>query len=111
MAQPTRSTARPTSTAPRSATPPTEAPGAPTTKIDEALATFLAAGFYALAKTRSGNSFEGAFGAALTRNSQSKTITDGKWHFSPSPAQFVVAQAQRAGLVEGDVLARLGVKS
>lgn len=85
-------------------------PGAPARKMDEATATLFAALFVALANSRGGDSFGTAFGKALTRSGESKTITDGKMHYAPTPAQFVVARAQRAGIVEGDVLARLGTK-
>lgn len=85
-------------------------PGAPARKMDESVATFVAALFVALANSRGGDSFGTAFGKALTRNGESKTINDGKMHYAPTPAQQVVARAQRAGLVEGDVLARLGTK-
>lgn len=85
-------------------------PGAPARKMDEATATLFAALFVALANSRGGDSFGAAFSKALTRNGESKTVTDGKMHYAPTPAQQVVARAQRAGLVEGDVLARLGTK-
>ena len=86
-------------------------PGAPARKLDEATATLFAALFVALAKSRGGDSFEVAFSKALTRLAASKTVTDGKMHYAPTPAQFVVARAQAAGIVEGDVLGRLGAKS
>ena len=85
-------------------------PGAPARRVDEATATLFAALFVALANSRGGDSFETAFSRALTRLGESKTVTDGKMHYAPTPAQFVVSRAQRAGLVEGDVLARLGTK-
>lgn len=85
-------------------------PGAPARKMDEATATLFAALFVALANSRGGDSFGTAFGKALARNGESKTFTDGALHYAPTPAQQVVARAQRAGLVEGDVLARLGTK-
>ena len=112
MPTPARST-RPASAAPRSATPSTPAaPGAPATKIDEALATFLAANFLALAKSASGEcSFEIGFSRALSQIGEAKTVTDGKQHYAANAAQRVIATAQAAGLVEGDVLTRLGVKS
>lgn len=109
--QPTRPT-RPASTAPRSATSTTTTePGAPAKPLDEATATLLAALFLALAKSRGGDSFETAFSRALTRLGESKTVTDGKLHYAPTPAQFVVSRAQAAGIVEGDILGRLGAKS
>ena len=70
-----------------------------------------AALFLALAKSRGGDSFETAFSRALTRLGESKTVTDGKLHYAPTPAQFVVSRAQAAGIVEGDILGRLGAKS
>ena len=92
-------------------TPPHASPeqadhGAPTRPLDEATATFVAACFLALATGDCG--FEVAFSRALTSTGATKTITDGREHYAPSAAQRVVARAQRAGLVEGDVLARLG---
>ena len=112
MAIPATRTTRPASTAPRSTTTSTPAePGAPTKKLDEATATLFAALFIALAKSRGGDSFETAFCRALTRLGESKIVSDGKMHYSPTPAQFVVSRAQAAGIVEGDVLGRLGAKS
>ena len=55
-------------------------------------------------------SFETAFYQALARIGEAKTVTDGKMHYAANAAQRIVAHAQQAGLVEGDVLARLGVK-
>lgn len=111
MAIPATHSTRPASTVQHSSSQTTKEPGAPAKPLDEATATVFAALFIALAKSRGGDSFETAFGKALTRNGMSKTITDGKWHFAPTPAQQVVSRAQAAGLVEGDVLARLGVES
>ena len=103
---------RPASTAPRSTTTSTPAePGAPARPLDEATATLFAGLFIALAKSRAGDSFETAFSKAMKRFGMTKTITDGKLHFAPTPAQRVVAAAQAAGIVEGDVLGRLGAKS
>ena len=85
--------------------------GAPTRPFDEAAATLISALFLALANSRAGDcGFEVAFSRALTSPAEAKTVTDGRAHYAPSAAQRVVARAQRAGLVEGDVLARLGAK-
>ena len=85
-------------------------PGAPARKMDEATATFFAALFIACSSPfTTTNGRVVAFGAALRRPGETKTITDGKMHYSPSPAQEIVARAQQAGLVEGDILKRLRV--
>jgi len=78
--------------------------------LNENLATFLAA--LAIACSEPYTTTTGrvvAFGKALRSPGESKTITDGKMHIAPSPAQEIVARAQQAGLVAGDVLKRLGV--
>ena len=87
------------------------AAGAPAKKLDEATATFLAA--LALIDNRPGTSptaKAASFNSALRHPGVSKDTTTNKVVHSPSPAQLIVHSAQKAGLVEGDVFKRLGVK-
>lgn len=104
---------RPASTAPRSTTSTTTTePGAPATRLDEALATFLAGLAIACsAPWTSADGFVVNFGKALRSHGGTKLITEGKVRHSPSAAQQLVARAQAAGLVEGDVMARLEVEA
>ena len=83
--------------------------GAPVKKLDEATALFLTALRFIPAEASSTAKVL-AFLAGIkvreySRDSVNKTTT-----FHPSPVQQIVAAAQQAGLVEGDIMSRLTVK-
>lgn len=85
--------------------------GAPVKKLDEATALFLTA--LRFIPTDAGTTTNAKILAFLggikvrecSRDSVNKTTT-----FCPSPVQQIVAAAQQAGLVEGDVMSRLTVE-
>ena len=84
--------------------------GAPAKKLDEATATFLAALMFA--PRDPGASKEArilAITGALKHRDFSRDSVAGTTTYSPSLAQQVVAAAQRAGIVDGDVMSRLTV--
>ena len=90
---------------------PTPAAGAPAKKLDEATATYFAA--LHLMGSNPGASIEAQttlFSSALRHTGAAKDIVTGQIAYSPSPAQRIVHLAQKAGLVEGDVFKRLGIK-
>ena len=85
--------------------------GAPAKALDEATATFLAA--LAFAPSDPGASSTAkllAITGALRHRDYTRDSVSGTTTYAPSLAQQVVAAAQRAGLVEGDVMSRLTVK-
>lgn len=83
--------------------------GAPVKKLDEATALFLTALRFIPAEGSSTAKFlaflSGIKVREYSRDSVHKTTT-----FHPSPVQQIVATAQQAGLVEGDIMSRLTVK-
>lgn len=87
------------------------AAGAPAKKMDEATATYLAA-LYIMGQRPYSTSArqELDFAGALRHETVTKDVVADKVIHSPSQAQRMVHVAQRAGLVEGDVYARLGIK-
>lgn len=85
--------------------------GAPAKKLDEATATFLAA--IALAPRDPAASSEArllAITGALKHRNYTRDAVAGTTTYAPSLAQQVVAAAQAAGIVDGDVMRRLTVK-
>lgn len=85
--------------------------GAPVKKLDEATALFMTALRFIPAEAEASSTAKFlAFLAGIkvreySRDSVNKTTT-----FHPSPVQQIVAAAQQAGLVEGDIMSRLTVR-
>ena len=85
--------------------------GAPEKKLDEATATFFAALLFAPRDPGASNmQILLAIVGALKHRDYTRDSVAGTTTYAPSLAQQVVAAAQRAGLVEGDVMSRLTVK-
>ena len=87
------------------------AAGAPAKRIDEALAAYRAA--LHLMSSNPGASLDSqttVFSAALRHANVTRDVVANRIVHSPSAAQRVVHLAQKAGLVEGDVFARLGIR-
>ena len=85
--------------------------GAPPKKLEEATATFLAGIIFGITETKASSEARllAIIGAFKHRNFTRDTVRD-TITYTPSLAQQVVAAAQAAGIVEGDVMARLTVK-
>ena len=85
--------------------------GAPAKKLDEALATFLAAlAFAPHDPTASKEARILAIAGALKHRNYTRDSIAGTITYAASLAQQVVAAAQAAGIVDGDVVSSLTVK-